>query len=75
MGFRDWLTDHIVRFLTKPVAGYDLRGPNDFERLQRHIRKGDVLLVEGDQRVSAVINSAPRTRIRPPTASTTACPR
>ena len=55
MGFRDWLTDRIAQFLTKPVAAYDLRGPNDFERLKRHIRKGDVLLVEGDQRVSAVI--------------------
>jgi hypothetical protein len=47
LSLRDWLTDRI--------AAYDLRGPNDFERLKRHIRKGDVLLVEGDQRVSAVI--------------------
>lgn len=55
MDLRDWLTDRIARFLTKPVGQYHLRGPNDFARLKRHIRKGDVLLVEGDQRVSAVI--------------------
>jgi hypothetical protein len=41
--------------LTKPVTTYDLRSHNDFDRLKQHIRKGDVLLVEGDQRVSAVI--------------------
>jgi hypothetical protein len=52
---RDWLTERIVRFLTRPLVAYDLRGHNDLERLKRHIRKGDVLLVEGDQRVSALI--------------------
>jgi hypothetical protein len=55
LGLRDWLTERIARFLTKPVGAYELRGRNDFERLKRHIRKGDILLVEGDQRVSAVI--------------------
>ena len=55
MSLRDWLTERIARFLTKPVAAYDLRGHDDFDRLKRHIRKGDVLLVEGDQRVSALI--------------------
>jgi len=52
---RRWITERIERFLTKPVGTYDLRVGNDFERLRGHIRKGDVLLVEGDQRVSAVI--------------------
>jgi hypothetical protein len=55
LGLRGWLTERIARFLTKPVATYALRSHNDFERLRRHIRKGDVLLVEGDQRVSSVI--------------------
>jgi len=50
-----WLTDRVVRFLTRPVATYDLRVGNDFDRLRAQIRKGDVLLVEGDERVSAVI--------------------
>ena len=44
-----------MRFLTKPVATYDLRVGNDFGRLRGQIQKGDVLLVEGDERVSAVI--------------------
>lgn len=52
---RRWITERIERFLTKPVATYDLRVGNDFERLRGQLRKGDVLLVEGDQRVSAVI--------------------
>ena len=34
---------------------YERRGWNDFGRLKQVIRKGDVLLVEGDQRVSAII--------------------
>jgi hypothetical protein len=41
--------------LTKPLASYDLRVPNNLEQLRKTMRKGDVLLVEGDQRVSQVI--------------------
>ncbi len=52
---RAWLTHRIALFLTTPVGDYELCGPNDFERLKRLIRPGDVLLVQGDQRVSAVI--------------------
>jgi len=52
---RRWITERVERILTKPVGTYDLRVGNDFERLRAHLRKGDVLLVEGDQRVSAVI--------------------
>jgi hypothetical protein len=37
------------------MGHYDLRAPNDLDQLKATIRKGDVLLVEGDQRVSAVI--------------------
>lgn len=52
---RDWLTAKLTRFLNQPVGYYEQHHPNDLDRLQRHIRKGDVLLVEGHQRVSAVI--------------------
>jgi hypothetical protein len=52
---RDWLTGRITRFLTHPVGRYEQRYHNDLQLLKRHIRKGDVLLVEGDQRVSAII--------------------
>jgi hypothetical protein len=49
------LTDRLTLYMSEPVSHYDLRGCNDFEQLKSTIRKGDVLLVDGDQRVSAVI--------------------
>lgn len=52
---REWLTARIIHFLNQPVGHYEQHHPNDVERLARHIRKGDVLLVEGHQRVSAII--------------------
>jgi hypothetical protein len=55
VGLGNWLTERIARFLAKPLSAYELRSHNDMERLKRNICKGDVLLVEGDQRVSAVI--------------------
>jgi hypothetical protein len=51
----DWLTRRVAEFLSRPTGRYELRVPNDLERLKRVVRKGDVVLVEGDQRVSAVI--------------------
>ncbi len=47
--------DKLGDFLTHPVDRYERRGWNDLDALRRNIRKGDVLLVEGDQRVSAII--------------------
>jgi len=41
--------------LTKPLGRYQRRALNDGDNLRRHIKKGDVVLVEGDQRVSEVI--------------------
>jgi hypothetical protein len=41
--------------MSEPMGHYNLRAPNDLDKLKATIRKGDVLLVEGDQRVSAVI--------------------
>jgi hypothetical protein len=52
---RRWLTEKLVELLTQPLPNYERRGWNDLARLERHVRKGDVLLVEGDSRVSAVI--------------------
>jgi len=54
-GIRGWLTDRLARYLSEPLDHYDLRGRNDFDSLKETIRKGDVLLIDGDQRVSAVI--------------------
>lgn len=55
MGLGDWMLHALSDFLQKPVGHYEQRGYNDFERLKEVSRKGDVLLVEGDQRVSAII--------------------
>jgi hypothetical protein len=55
MGTRDWITAQLAAFLSQPLKRYERRGWSDPESLARTIRKGDVLLVEGDQRVSAVI--------------------
>jgi hypothetical protein len=52
---RRWLVGRIVDYLTEPLPHYEQRVRNDLSALKAHIRKGDVLLVEGDQRVSAII--------------------
>jgi hypothetical protein len=51
----DRLSDWAVGLLTKPVKGYALHVPNDIAALKRHIRKGDVILVEGNERISECI--------------------
>jgi hypothetical protein len=54
-----WLRQRLFRAaaeaLTKPRGSYELFQPNNLDHLRRLIRKGDVILVEGDQRVSEVI--------------------
>lgn len=52
---RDILYRHASRILTAPLGGYLRSSGQDVEQLKRHVRKGDVLLVCGDQRVSEVI--------------------
>jgi len=44
-----------TRLLTKPLKNYAPRFPNDLTALKRNLRKGDLILVEGEQRVSEVI--------------------
>jgi len=53
--FRSKLFDVAARVLTKPRGNYTLLLPNDFESLLGALRLGDVILVDGDQRVSEVI--------------------
>lgn len=55
MDLRRWITDRIVAFLTRPLPRYERHGWNDPERLARHLRRGDVLLVDGDTRISVMI--------------------
>lgn len=54
-GLRRWLKDRLVDYLDQPVAHYERRGENDVEALLAHIRPGDVVLVDGSQRISKVI--------------------
>lgn len=44
-----------AKLLMKPLGNYVVRVPNDLKVLEATLRKGDVLLVEGDQRISQVI--------------------
>ena len=58
-GIISWLlermSDWAVGLLTKPIKSYSLHIPNDIAALKRHIRKGDVILVEGNERISECI--------------------
>jgi hypothetical protein len=58
-GIISWLLDRMsdwaVGLLTKPINTYALHIPNDIAALKRHIRKGDVILVEGNERISECI--------------------
>ena len=49
------MSDWAVSLLTKPLKSYALHIPNDIAALKRHVRKGDVILVEGNERVSECI--------------------
>ncbi len=55
MVLRDLFVNFAVRLLTKPLHSYSLHIPNDMTRLKRHVRKGDVILVEGNERISECI--------------------
>ena len=52
---RSKVFDLAARVLTKPRGHYTLLLPSDFECLLRVLQPGDVILVDGDQRVSEVI--------------------
>jgi hypothetical protein len=44
-----------IALLTKPVARYNVAIPNDIAQLKRTVRKCDVILVEGNERISECI--------------------
>src|SRR6266496_5527269 len=54
-----WVLDRfgtaIARYLEKPLPGYEPFTPSDPDALRATLRPGDVLLVEGNNRVSGVI--------------------
>lgn len=55
MGLRRAIAERLTDLLTQPLSFYERRGWNDLDALRRNLRKGDVLLVEGDTRIAAVI--------------------
>lgn len=52
---RRFLIRQFTKILTKRLRNYTSRCPNDLDELKNHIKKGDVILLEGEQRVSEVI--------------------
>jgi hypothetical protein len=52
---RRWLVDRIVDYLMEPLPHYERRVRNDLGALLSSVSKADVILIEGDQRVSAII--------------------
>jgi len=55
LDIRGWITRKIVDYLSEPLPHYQRFVWNDPQALRRHIRKGDVLLIDGDNRVSQII--------------------
>jgi len=53
--FKAFLTARVEKALTREVETYETIVLNDMEKLYRTIRKGDVVLVEGGQRISQII--------------------
>jgi hypothetical protein len=49
------LSDGLVRFLTHEVGSYQRRIPNNLDNLKKHIRPGDIVLVEGKSRIAQII--------------------
>src|SRR5579885_3228201 len=45
----------IARYLDQPIAGYEPFTPSDPDALRHVLQPGDVLLVEGNARISGVI--------------------
>ena len=52
---RQAIIKRFAALLTKPLKNYAVRFPNNLDALKSQIRKGDVLLVEGSQRISEVV--------------------
>lgn len=51
----DWIGRRLSAKLRSPVSGYKPFTPSDYETLCKTLRPGDILLVEGNQRISNAI--------------------
>ena len=54
---RQILTDWIISVVTRPRRVYRRYGSNDVVKLKKQIRRCDVILIDGDQRVSQAIKT------------------
>ena len=52
--FLNWLAKHLAAYLSKQVAQHSVR-TSTYEALERILQPGDVLLVEGNTRISVAI--------------------
>ncbi len=55
VGIRAFLTRKILNWLMQPLPHYEYRLRNNPQRLREHLQQGDVLLVDGNHRVSQII--------------------
>jgi hypothetical protein len=51
----DWFGQRLADYLTRPIPGFRPPATTEFDKLQRTLNTGDVLLVEGDTRVATAI--------------------
>ncbi|SLN45930.1 hypothetical protein PEL8287_02377 [Roseovarius litorisediminis] len=51
----DWLGRRMARKLRKQSSGYEPYTPSDFDTLCRTLKPGDVVLIEGNERISSAI--------------------
>ena len=52
---RNWIGRFVIRYLNKPIRRYEPFSVTSTERLEKYLQPGDVLLVEGNRRISAGI--------------------
>ena len=52
---RNWLKKWLISYLSEELSDYTTPQKSDFEKLMKVIQVGDVILVEGKQRVSKII--------------------
>jgi hypothetical protein len=55
MIFHEWISRAMVDYLTGTVSNYQRRVPNDPVHLAATLRPGDVLLIEGNARISQIV--------------------
>ncbi len=55
MGLHDIIANSLIHYLTEELTGYQRRVPNDLKRLAETMEPCDILLVEGNSRISQMI--------------------